>query len=120
MIRLLLKKVQESICSSTLVSKDIIMLKLLFLISEQRRCHFRFKLCFYFPEYDVTKFCILFIICFFLYFQNLCDPISYKPMLHVDHGSDLRHFRKKSKSWTAGEKQKKSTKRSMSRLNLAF
>ena len=23
-------------------------------------------------------------------------------MLHENHGSDLRHFRKKSKSWTAG------------------
>ncbi|XP_052098729.1 M-phase inducer phosphatase-like [Mytilus californianus] len=35
-----------------------------------------------------------------------CDPISYKPMIHSEHSSDLRHFRAKSKSWTAGEKQR--------------
>ena len=33
----------------------------------------------------------------------LCEPQDYKPMLHEDHGADLRHFRAKSKSW-AGEK----------------
>ena len=71
-----------------------------------------------------AKFVLLHKITFFFFFfvfQNLCDPIGYKPMLHTDHGSDLRHFRVKSKSWTAGEKQKrKPLKRSMSRLNLAF
>ncbi|XP_076100845.1 M-phase inducer phosphatase-like [Mytilus galloprovincialis] len=36
----------------------------------------------------------------------LCDPVSYRPMLHSDHSEDLRHFRVKSKSWTAGEKRK--------------
>ncbi|XP_071167163.1 M-phase inducer phosphatase-like [Mytilus edulis] len=37
---------------------------------------------------------------------ELCDPVSYRPMLHSDHSEDLRHFRVKSKSWTAGEKRK--------------
>ena len=32
-----------------------------------------------------------------------CVPSTYKPMLHEDHGEDLRHFRVKSKSWV-GEK----------------
>ena len=36
--------------------------------------------------------------------SDLCDPDAYKPMLHEDHAEDLRHFRVKSKSWTAGEK----------------
>ncbi|XP_060595614.1 M-phase inducer phosphatase-like [Ruditapes philippinarum] len=56
---------------------------------------------------------------FFYKFQELCDPISYKPMLHEDHAADLRHFRVKSKSWTAGEKQKTS-RRSRSRLSYAI
>ncbi|XP_053376513.1 M-phase inducer phosphatase-like [Mercenaria mercenaria] len=52
---------------------------------------------------------------FFSTHNDLCDPISYKPMLHEDHAADLRHFRVKSKSWTAGEKQKTS-RRQRSRL----
>ncbi|VDI06894.1 M-phase inducer phosphatase [Mytilus galloprovincialis] len=44
--------------------------------------------------------------------SDLCDPVSYRPMLHSDHSEDLRHFRVKSKSWTAGEKRRY-TKRSM-------
>jgi len=32
----------------------------------------------------------------------LCQPSSYTPMSHDDHLDDLRHFRKKSKTW-AGE-----------------
>ena len=43
---------------------------------------------------------------FFNEHPKLCDPISYRPMLHSDHTSDLRHFRAKSKSWTAGEKRR--------------
>ncbi|XP_076099341.1 M-phase inducer phosphatase-like [Mytilus galloprovincialis] len=43
---------------------------------------------------------------------DLCDPVSYRPMLHSDHSEDLRHFRVKSKSWTAGEKRRYA-KRSM-------
>ncbi|VDI06893.1 M-phase inducer phosphatase 1 [Mytilus galloprovincialis] len=43
---------------------------------------------------------------------DLCDPVSYRPMLHSDHSEDLRHFRVKSKSWTAGEKRRY-VKRSM-------
>ncbi|XP_045206243.2 M-phase inducer phosphatase-like [Mercenaria mercenaria] len=52
---------------------------------------------------------------FFTAHKDMCDPISYKPMLHEDHAADLRHFRVKSKSWTAGEKQKTS-RRQRSRL----
>ncbi|XP_052090304.1 M-phase inducer phosphatase-like [Mytilus californianus] len=37
---------------------------------------------------------------------DLCDPVSYRPMLHSDHSEDLRRFRVKSKSWTAGEKRR--------------
>ncbi|ESO86597.1 hypothetical protein LOTGIDRAFT_128880 [Lottia gigantea] len=40
--------------------------------------------------------------------QGLCYPATYTPMLHEDHASELRHFRVKSKSWTAGEKPKQS------------
>lgn len=42
---------------------------------------------------------------FFLSYKELCEPPSYVPMLHKDHSNDLRVFRKKSKSWTAGEKK---------------
>ncbi|KAJ8317393.1 hypothetical protein KUTeg_005297 [Tegillarca granosa] len=48
---------------------------------------------------------------FYFNHKELCDPISYKPMLHSDHADDLRHFRSKSKSWTAGEKRRKRTQR---------
>ena len=41
--------------------------------------------------------------CFYEDHPELCEPRTYKPMLHQDHGADLRHFRAKSKSW-AGEK----------------
>ncbi|XP_071123932.1 M-phase inducer phosphatase 2-like [Mytilus edulis] len=37
---------------------------------------------------------------------GICEPVSYRPMLHSDHSDDLRHFRVKSKSWTAGEKRR--------------
>ena len=30
--------------------------------------------------------------------------MAYLPMLHKDHVNDLRHFRVKSKSWSAGDK----------------
>ncbi|XP_063426457.1 M-phase inducer phosphatase-like [Mytilus trossulus] len=43
---------------------------------------------------------------FFGEIPELCDPVSYRPMLHSDHSTDLRHFRAKSKSWTAGEKRR--------------
>ena len=42
---------------------------------------------------------------FFNEHSQFCDPISYRPMLHSDHTADQRHFRAKSKSWTAGEKR---------------
>ncbi|XP_060604500.1 M-phase inducer phosphatase 1-like, partial [Ruditapes philippinarum] len=41
---------------------------------------------------------------FFYKFMTQCLPQTYKPMLHKDHAADLRHFRGKSKSWTAGER----------------
>lgn len=31
--------------------------------------------------------------------QELCEPRTYKPMLHVDHVHDLKHFRAKTKAW---------------------
>ncbi|XP_067656500.1 M-phase inducer phosphatase-like [Haliotis asinina] len=37
--------------------------------------------------------------------QSQCNPRNYDPMLHQDYSKQLRHFRVKSKSWTAGEKQ---------------
>ena len=42
-----------------------------------------------------------------LSFQELCEPVGYKPMLHEDHTDDLKHFRIKSKSWNDGKKTKK-------------
>ncbi|KAK3088038.1 hypothetical protein FSP39_013785, partial [Pinctada imbricata] len=38
--------------------------------------------------------------------KDYCSPQDYKPMLHKDHAADLRHFRTKSKSWSAGEKRR--------------
>ncbi|XP_025096647.1 cdc25-like protein phosphatase twine isoform X2 [Pomacea canaliculata] len=40
---------------------------------------------------------------FFEEYRELCEPQTYKQMLHKDHSEDLRKFRAKSKSW-AGEK----------------
>ncbi|XP_046580901.1 M-phase inducer phosphatase 1-like [Haliotis rubra] len=37
--------------------------------------------------------------------QCQCEPRSYLPMLHQDYSKQLRHFRVKSKSRTAGQKQ---------------
>jgi rhodanese-related sulfurtransferase len=31
--------------------------------------------------------------------QEYCEPKMYKPMLHVDHVQDLKHFRAKTKTW---------------------
>ncbi|XP_022335460.2 M-phase inducer phosphatase 1-like [Crassostrea virginica] len=42
---------------------------------------------------------------FYYSYKQLCEPPSYVPMLHKEHANDLRVFRKKSKSWTAGEKK---------------
>lgn len=41
-----------------------------------------------------------------VYHQTLCQPQNYKPMLDKQHTDDLKFFRQKSKSWTAGEKKK--------------
>ncbi|XP_052792009.1 M-phase inducer phosphatase 1-like [Mya arenaria] len=53
---------------------------------------------------------------FFNKYQGLCDPISYKPMLHENHVADLRHFRVKSKSWTGEDGNQKTSRRHRSRL----
>ncbi|XP_052791948.1 M-phase inducer phosphatase 1-like [Mya arenaria] len=53
---------------------------------------------------------------FFNMYQDLCDPISYKPMLHENHAADLRHFRVKSKSWTGEDGDQKTSRRHRSRL----
>ena len=52
---------------------------------------------------------------FYGLYPGLCDPQTYKPMLHPDHINDVKHFRVKSKSWV-GEKPSKS--RVMSRRHL--
>ena len=43
-----------------------------------------------------------------------CEPQFYIPMLHEDHRTDLKKFRRKSKSWSAGDKS--SSLRSRSKL----
>ena len=41
---------------------------------------------------------------FFAQHAEGCCPQAYTPMLHEDHKNDLRKFRSKSKSWSAGDK----------------
>ncbi|XP_060073006.1 M-phase inducer phosphatase-like [Ylistrum balloti] len=43
---------------------------------------------------------------FFQSFKELCTPSAYVPMRSQSHLAELRHFRTKSKSWTAGEKRR--------------
>lgn len=43
---------------------------------------------------------------FFGDFKEFCEPQSYKPMNHKDHGFELKHFRAKSKSWGADSKSR--------------
>ncbi|XP_071089308.1 M-phase inducer phosphatase-like [Haliotis cracherodii] len=43
--------------------------------------------------------------------QNHCEPQTYLPMVHESYSQQLRHFRMKSKSWTAGEKQSMRSRR---------
>ena len=52
---------------------------------------------------------------FFTQYAEECTPQAYTPMLHEDHKSDLRKFRSKSKSWSAGDKASPRMKRSMFR-----
>ena len=52
---------------------------------------------------------------FFTQYAEECTPQAYTPMLHEDHKSDLRKFRSKSKSWSAGDKASPRTNRSMFR-----
>ena len=62
---------------------------------------------------------LIFIKFIFLSFQELCDPVGYKPMLHEDHADDLKHFRIKSKSWD-GDKKTRKPKFSRHRSCLSF
>ncbi|XP_046554239.1 M-phase inducer phosphatase-like [Haliotis rubra] len=43
--------------------------------------------------------------------RSQCNPRNYVPMLHQDYSKQLRHFRVKSKSWTAGDKQSMRSRR---------
>ncbi|KAJ8304192.1 hypothetical protein KUTeg_017775 [Tegillarca granosa] len=43
--------------------------------------------------------------------KQWCEPMEYKPMLDSQHTEELRHFRAKSKSWTAGERRNKRSQR---------
>ena len=49
---------------------------------------------------------------FYHQFPTCCTPQGYTPMLHENHTEDLRQFRIKSRSWTAGEKNTPSHRRS--------
>uniref|UniRef100_T1JL22 M-phase inducer phosphatase n=1 Tax=Strigamia maritima TaxID=126957 RepID=T1JL22_STRMM len=44
---------------------------------------------------------------FFECCKELCEPQSYKPMLHADHEEELKIFRTKSKTWIKEEKKSK-------------
>ncbi|XP_046558488.1 M-phase inducer phosphatase-like [Haliotis rubra] len=48
---------------------------------------------------------------FFEEHRNHCEPQTYLPMVHESYSQQLRHFRTKSKSWTAGEKQSMRSRR---------
>ncbi|XP_054713351.1 M-phase inducer phosphatase-like [Uloborus diversus] len=50
---------------------------------------------------------------FYEHFKEYCEPQSYTPMNHKDHGFDLRHFRAKSKSWGADSKLRYTLKSSV-------
>ena len=53
--------------------------------------------------------------------SELCTPEGYTPMLQAEHREDMKKFRSKSKSWTAGEKRANNYKRSkLSRLQLEY
>ncbi|XP_055379226.1 M-phase inducer phosphatase-like [Condylostylus longicornis] len=58
---------------------------------------------------------------FYENFSELCDPISYRPMLEPSFGEQYRQFRAKSKSWNGdvkGSCAKNGLKKSRSRLLL--
>lgn len=53
---------------------------------------------------------------------SMCEPVDYRPMIHSDYASELRHFRRaadvrhfhaKSKSWSAGDKTRLARKLSI-------
>lgn len=41
--------------------------------------------------------------------ETYCEPRTYKPMLHVDHVMDLKHFRAKTKTWETQHKMSSTT-----------
>ena len=49
---------------------------------------------------------------FYDQYSQICMPRCYIPMLHEDHRDDLKKFRSKSKSWSAGDKPSQLRKRS--------
>ena len=64
----------------------------------------------YLPAFFI--FAILPILTFaivFEFYQSLCDPRSYLPMLHDNHRDDLKFFRKKSKTWEGLARREKQT-----------
>ena len=49
---------------------------------------------------------------FYHLYPTLCTPQRYTPMLHENHTEDLRQFRIKSRSWSAGERSTPAHRRS--------
>ena len=49
---------------------------------------------------------------FYHLYPTLCTPQGYIPMLHENHTEDLRQFRIKSRSWSAGERSTPAHRRS--------
>jgi len=47
-------------------------------------------------------------------YSTLCRPCAYKPMLHAEHASELRHFRLKSKTWAGDRKHRQGAPRAIS------
>jgi M-phase inducer phosphatase 2 len=43
---------------------------------------------------------------FYAEFPHLCTPQGYLPMLHDNHRTELKHFRKKSKTWEMETRKK--------------
>jgi len=41
--------------------------------------------------------------CFYERFSEYCSPHGYVPMLHDDHGADLKYYRAKSLSWSSNK-----------------
>ena len=52
---------------------------------------------------------------FYEQYPELCDPHTYKPMIHPDHTNDVKLFRIKSKSWSGERSSKVSRRRQLLR-----